>query len=108
MQVATDLRNELSNITDTETRSFVEEAIRCYELELYRSAIVMSWIAAVAVLHNHVYAQHLKRFNTEAKRVDSRWKDARKTDDLTRMREADFLDRITTLSIIGKDVKREL
>jgi len=108
VQVATDLREEISNIKDDKTRSFVEEAIKCYEAELYRSAIVMSWISAVAVLHNHVHTRYLKKFNAEAKRVDPRWKEAVTTDDLGSMREADFLDRIVALSIIGKNVKNEL
>ena len=108
VQVATDLRAELPNIKDEETRSFVEEAVKCYEAELYRSAIVMSWIGAVAVLHNHVHVGHLKAFNVEAKRVDAKWKDAKTKNDLGRMREADFLDRIAALSIIGQDVKKAL
>lgn len=108
VQVTTDLRAELSNIKDENTRSFVEEAIKCYEAELYRSAIVMSWIGAVAVLHDHVHTKHLRKFNIEAKRIDSRWKNAQKKDELGRMREADFLDRLATLSIIGKNVKKEL
>ena len=108
VQVATDLRAELPNIKDDDTRAFVEEAIKCYEAELYRSAIVMSWLASVDVLHNHVYAKHLKAFNAEAKRVDSRWKTAKSTDDIGRMGEADFLDRVVALSIIGKNVKKEL
>ena len=107
-RVATDLRAMIQYIKDEGTRSFVEEAIKCYEFGLYRSAIVMSWIGAVAVLYNHICADHLEAFNREAKRVDSRWKKAKTTDDLSRMGEADFLDRIAAISIIGKDVKREL
>lgn len=108
VQVALDLRAELQNITDDDTRSFVEEAIKCHEAELYRSAIVMSWLGSVDLLHNHVLENHLKRFNAEAKRIDTKWKDARTKDDLGRMKEADFLDRIVGLSIIGKNVKKEL
>lgn len=108
VQVARDLRAELPNIGDADTRAFVEEAIKCYEAELYRSAIVMSWLAAVDVLHGHVHAKHLKAFNAEAKRVDGKWKDARTTDDLGRMAESDFLDRIAALSLVGKNVKKEL
>jgi len=108
VQVATDLRAELPKIKNPDARAFVEEAIRCHEAELYRSAIVMSWLSAVGVLHNHVHAKHLKAFNAEAKRVDGRWKDAKTTDDLGKMGEADFLDRIAALSIIGKNVKEEL
>ena len=108
VQVATDLREELLNIKDVDTHSFVEESIKCYEAELYRSAIVMSWVGAVAVLHNYIHSKHLKAFNEEAKRVDSKWKDANTTDDLAKMKESDFLDRITTLSVIGKNIKKEL
>lgn len=107
-QVATDLRDELANIKDIQTRTFVEEAVKCYEAELYRSAIVMSWLGAVAVLHNHICSMHLQAFNVEAKRIDSKWKHAKTTDDLGKMREADFLERIASISVIGKNVKREL
>lgn len=106
--VASDLRSALTEIKDKETRRFVEEAVKCYENELYRSAIVMSWIGAVSVLHKLVVEDHLGRFNAEAKRVDRRWRAATTTDDLTRMREAELLDRMAALSIIGQDVKKAL
>ncbi len=108
VHVATDLRSELVKIQNDSTRRFVEEAIRCYEAELYRSAIVMSWLAAVDVLHNHVHQNHLVAFNAAAKRVDRRWRDANTTDDLGRMAEAEFLDRIVAISVIGRNVKKEL
>src|SRR6266404_2338411 len=108
VQVATDLRAELSKISNDDTRLFVEEAIKCYEAELYRSAIVMSWLAAVDVLHRFVHQKYLAEFNAEDKRVDSRWREAKTTDDLGRMVEADFLDRIAALSVVGKNVKKEL
>jgi hypothetical protein len=108
VQVATDLRAELPKISNDDTRLFVEEAIKCYEAELYRSAIVMSWLAAVDVLHRFVHQKYLAEFNAEAKRVDSRWKYAKTTDDLGRMAEADFLDRIAGISVVGKNVKKEL
>ena len=107
-QVATDLRAIIQDIKDEKTRSFAEEAIKCYEFGLYRSAVVMSWVGAMAILYNHIHTNHLKDFNAEAKRVNSRWKTAKTTDDLSTMKEADFLDRIATLSIIGKNVKEEL
>jgi hypothetical protein len=108
VQVATDLRALVPRIVNDNTRHFVEEAIKCYEAELYRSAIVMSWLAAIDVLHKEVHQNHLSALNTEAKRVDTRWRDATATDDLGRMAEADFLDRIAAISVIGKNVKKEL
>ena len=106
--VAADLRTTLARIADAETRAFVEEAVKAHECGLYRSAIVMSWIGAVSVLHKLIVDQHLSRFNAEARRVDGRWRTAATRDDLTRMREAELLDRMAALSIIGKDVKKAL
>ncbi|MBB5575248.1 MULTISPECIES: hypothetical protein [Rhizobium] len=108
MQVATDLRHHLSKVADAQTRNFVEEAIKCHEAELYRSAIVMSWLGAMDVLQKHVLLNHLAGFNTEATRVNSKWKMALTQDDIGRMGESDFLDRIEALSIIGKNVKAQL
>ena len=107
-QVEIDLRSELPNINNADTRAFAEEAIKCHEAGLYRSAIVMSWMAAVGVLHNYVYSNHLQKFNAEARRVDRRWKNARIADELGRMKEADFLERLAGIAIIGKNVKTEL
>lgn len=108
VQIATDLRNLLSQVKDNDTRAFVEEAVECYELEFYRSAVVMSWLAAVHVLKNVVHNHHLSAFNAEALRIDQKWKQAKSTDDIGRMQEADFLDRIAAISVIGKNVKEEL
>lgn len=109
MQVAVDLRAHLEKISDTQTKEFVEEAISCHEAQLYRSAAVMAWLGAMDVLHKHVHANHLAAFNVEATKVmGKKWKIATTTDDLGRMGESDFLDRIAALSIIGKNVKTEL
>jgi hypothetical protein len=108
INVATDLRSYLQTVTDPETADFVGETIRCYEMQLYRSATVMSWLAAVYVLQREVVTNHLSAFNKEARRIDSRWKSAKTTDDIGRMKESDFLDRLASLGIIGKNVKGSL
>lgn len=109
MQVAVDLRAHLASVSDPQTKEFVEEAVSCHEAQLYRSAVVMAWLGAMDVLHKHVHANHLTAFNAEAMKVmGKKWKVAKTTDDLGRMGESDFLDRIAALSIIGKNVKTEL
>jgi len=108
VKIAVDLRAELKDISNKTTRTFAEEAIKCYESELYRSAIVMSWLVAIDILQKHVHKNYLSDFNKEAKRVNNNWKTARTTDDIGKMKESDFLERISSLSIIGKNVKKEL
>jgi hypothetical protein len=108
VQVAGELRDALSNISNLNTRAFVEEAIKCYEAELHRSAVVMSWLAAVHVLQTFVVANHLAEFNSEVTRVNAKWKPAKTTDDLSRMKESEFLDRLVAISVLGKNVKEQL
>lgn len=108
VQVATDLRVLLNKITDADTRAFVQEAIECFELEFYRSAVVMSWLAAMHILKGEVHKNCLAAFNAESQRGDPKWKDAKTTDDLGSMKESIFLDRLSTISLIGKNVKDEL
>lgn len=108
LQVATDLRAHLQNIGDPITRAFVEEAIKCHEAKLFRSAIVMSWIASIGVLYRVVVEQYLLAFNTEAQNRNPKWKHAINEDGLSRMREAEFLDILVPIGVIGKNVKDEL
>jgi hypothetical protein len=107
-QPANDLRAHLTTIKDSTVRSFVEEAIACCEQKLWRAAVVLSWCGAVAILQAHVVAGHLSDFNAEAKRRDPKWRDAKKPEDIGRMKEHDFLDVLAALSILGKNVKQEL
>ncbi|HEY8949633.1 MAG TPA: hypothetical protein VIM56_12170 [Rhizomicrobium sp.] len=107
-EIADDLRKEANRISDLDTKAFLEEAIACYEHKLNRSAIVMSWLTAIQVLRQYVHANALNDFNKEASRVNPKWKTARTTDDIGRMDESEFLDRLVAISVIGKNVKDEL
>jgi hypothetical protein len=103
-----DLRVHLSTIKNTNTKSFIEEAISCLEANQNRAAVVYSWIGAVALLYDNVINNHLSAFNTEAVKRDVKWKNAKSTDDLSRMKEHDFLNVLEAISVIGKNVKQEL
>lgn len=107
-KLAASLRSHLAKISDTQIQSFVDEAIRCYEQEYYRAAVVLSWVGAVSILYKHVIANELSNFNSEARKRSPKWKDAKKSDDLARMKEYDFLQILEAISVIGKNVKGEL
>ena len=83
------------------------------EFGLYRSAVVMSWLAAMHVLKLEVLNNHLATFNAEAHRRISNnpkktWKTAKTADDLGLMNEAEFLDCLAAISMLGKNVKGAL
>jgi hypothetical protein len=106
--VISSLRKQLPAIHSQACRSFAEESIAAFEAKLYRSAIVLSWVGAVALLYDHVIASHLAAFNAEALKRDAKWRTAKNADDLARMKEFDFLQVLAAISIIGKNVKDEL
>ena len=106
--VVSALRKELGGIASTACRSFVEEAIHALEAKLYRSAIVLAWVGAISLLYEHVIAHKLADFNSEALKRDSKWRLAKTADDLTRIKEHDFLQILVAISVLGKNVKDEL
>lgn len=103
------LRAHADVLTDPQTKSFVMEAITCFEAHQYRAAVVFSWAGAVAVLHQHVFRNKLREFNTEGARRDpKKWREVKQQDDLGRTKEHDFLDICEALGVLGKNVKQIL
>lgn len=105
---AASLRSHLPTIANTDTRTFVEEAIRCFEAKLLRAAIVLSWVGALSLIYDHVLAHKLSAFNAEARKRDPKWKDASTRDGLAKLKEYEFLQICHAVSVFGKNVKDEL
>jgi hypothetical protein len=102
------LRDILTKLSNQDVKVFVQESIGCVESRHYRAGVVLTWVGALAVLYDHLVANHLAAFNTEAQRRDAKWKVAKNADDLARMKEYDFLQVLEATSVIGKNVKAEL
>ena len=108
VNVAHELRTHAASLKDDTTRSFLGEALSCYEAGNLRAAVVLSWVGAVWVLQQVVFSGHLADFNTEAIRRDAKFRPIKAADDFGRMQERDFLQIIASLSIVGKNVKQQL
>jgi hypothetical protein len=106
--VSRSLRVTADKITNLNVQSFVLEAVGCFESGYYRAAVILSWVGAVSVLYEHVIANKLTDFNTEAARRNAKWRAATNSNDLARMDEHDFLQILAAISVIGKSVKDEL
>jgi hypothetical protein len=109
-EIALGLRSHLDKISNPDTRDFVEEAIRCLEADLKRSAVVMSWAGAMSILYDYVIADadRLRDFNARATLRFPKWKPAITKDDLMLMPEGEFLDILAHLSILSKNTKERL
>jgi hypothetical protein len=106
--MALDLRDEMDKLTDPITKKFVEEAVICYEAGALRSAVVMSWQAAIDHIYNRVLTTRLAEFNTLATNLDKKWDAATDRDGLATMKEFTFLERACTVKVIDKNVKHTL
>lgn len=106
--VRSDLRALVARIGDESVRVFVLEAVRAFENSLHRSSVVMSWLAAVHVLQLEVFNRHRSDFDQEMRRRDANWRPLKSVDDFGRLKETEFLDRLTDISVINKAVKAEL
>ena len=102
------LRALLPKLKNQDARAFLAEAVVCAEQSLFRAAVVLSWVGAMALLHDYAVAKHLAALNAEALKRDAKWKPAKNTDDLGKMKEATFLEIAAAISLIGKNVKQEL
>ena len=102
------LLEHLSHTSDPEVYNFVKEAVICFESGFHRAAVVLSWIGALAVLYAHVVASALPAFNQEATKRNSKWKDAKVKDDLSRMSEHEFLQILEATGLVGKSEKQSL
>lgn len=108
LQVAVDLRQHLDSIEDEDTKVFVEESIKCYEGQLYRSAVVMSWIAAIDTLQKYMINNYVEDFNNFGKKVEKKWKPVKSVNDLSGMKEFDFIQNCASIGMISKNQKEEL
>jgi hypothetical protein len=106
--VAEQLRQKLPLLKSADASKFLSEAIGCFEHGHFRASVVLSWVGAISVLQDYVIKNVLSKFNAEAVRKDPKWKIALTADDLSRMKEINFLDVLEVISVIGKNVNKEL
>ncbi len=107
-EVAGELRNLLTKIKDPLLSDFLVEVITACELELFRCAIVMSWLAAMYQLQTVLIEKHLTDFNVEMKRTQPKWKPISRQDQLGKLRESEQLDRMCSIGIIDSGINKDL
>ncbi len=102
------LRGHADSVPDPLTKSFVLEAIQCFEAFQYRAAVVFAWAGAVAILQRCVFTTKRCEFDAEASRRDPKWRAVKQQDDLGRMKEHEFLNVCEAIGVLGNSVKKIL
>jgi hypothetical protein len=102
------IRIHIGQIKNPARQQFLWEAVQCLEEKLYRSAIVMSWLGAMAILNDFVVKNELERFNIQGAFQDPLWQNVSSVDDLSRLKEVDFLQIIGMMGLIEEAVEKQL
>ena len=103
------IQQYVSQINSDDTKSFIQEAVECYERKLWRSAVIMSWVGAVYFLYDFIMKNKLAEFNEEASRRFPKHKRVTTMDQLARcLSESDFLNVIEGIGVISNSVNKEL
>jgi hypothetical protein len=105
------LRGLLPNLLDPHERSFLQEAIDCYEIGARRGAIVLVWILTVHHLYQYILKNELTAFNVAlAADNDKRIKVSivNKIDDFSEIPEGKFIELARAAKIISNDVRKIL
>ena len=98
----------LKGLPASPSKDFFEEAVRCYENNCYRAALILAWESSIGIMYEHVLNHCLEEFNLEASARNKKWKNARTFDDFSNMKESAFLEILCALSVLGKSTKQEL
>jgi hypothetical protein len=102
------LNKLVEEVNEKALRSYLYEVTSAFDANMYRSAIVMSWLAAIFVLQQDLIAMHLKQFNDEMTKVNSSLKKIQRIDQLGSVKESEQLVRMCAIGMFSKSIKKEL
>jgi hypothetical protein len=103
------LRDLLPKVNSLEQKTFLEEAILCYEVKTYRAAIVMTWLLTMDVLYEYVIKKKLSDFNAALLKNTRFCKlIISNKEDFEEMKEGEFLLLLGSAGIITGNEKKIL
>lgn len=105
------LRSLLAKVRDPRKKSFLQEAIDCYEIGARRASILLGWILTVDHLYELVLTKHVTAFNAVlSANTDKRVKvtSVSSIDDFADIPESKFIEFLRSSGVISNDVRKIL
>ncbi|MDM1295302.1 hypothetical protein HX021_13520 [Sphingobacterium sp. N143] len=108
-QISSSLRQLLTKITSEEQKTFLEEAISCFEIKSFRAATIMCWLLTMDVLYEFILKSYLTDFNT-AIQSQGKYKKITisKKEHFSDIKENDFIELLRVARLISNDVRKIL
>lgn len=109
VHVSKQLADLIPKIKDSQERSFLEEAIRCFRVESYRATIIMVWILTMDHLQKFTFGNKLTEFNNAiAAHPDKKMQPVVSYDDFSELKESRVIELMRSAGIISNDVRKIL
>jgi hypothetical protein len=109
VQVSKQLADLVSKVKDSQERTFLEEAIRCYRVESYRATIVMVWVLTMDHLQKYTFGNKLTEFNAAiAAHSDKKMEPIVADDDFSKLKENRVIELMRNAGVISNDVRKIL
>ncbi len=109
VQVTKQLIDLILKVKDTQERSFLDEAIRCYRVESYRATIVMVWVLTIDHLQKYTFDNRLIDFNNAiAAHSDKKMKTIISYEDFSEFKESRVIELMRSANIISNDIRKIL
>jgi hypothetical protein len=107
--ISTTLRDLLHKVKSTEQKSFLEEAISCFEIKSYRASIVMSWLLAMDTIYEYIIKKKIVEFNS-AIQLQGKYKKIiiATKDQFGEFKESDFIEILRVAKLISNDQRKIL
>ncbi|QQX76397.1 MULTISPECIES: hypothetical protein [Aequorivita] len=109
-EISTTLRDLLQNVSGKEQKSFLEEAITCFEVKSFRASILMVWLLTIDTIYEHVLqVPNIAKFNN-AIQAHGKYKKItiNKKEDFSDIKESDFIELLRVAKLISNDTRKIL
>lgn len=107
VHISSTLRHLLVSINNPSERVFLEEAVKTFEVDAYRAAILMVWLLTLDHLFEYILANKLQDFITALRRANIN-KSIHTKDDFGDIKESQFIEVCRSANIISNDVRKIL
>jgi len=105
--VSKKMEDLLDKVKDTDQKSFLKDALICFENKIYRASILLTWLVVLDILYDEVLANHLVVFNAEVAKQNKKFV-VKKKADFEDIKESIFIEALRAASIISKEQKKVL
>jgi hypothetical protein len=109
---ARSLKGIVDGVSDVQRREFLSDALLCFDKGATKPAVVYSWVGAAWILQQHIIQRSLAAFNAAGSarynKTGDHFKPIRSIESFGRVQEADMLQVMEDIGLIGKSLHKQL